>query len=70
LEIGVLQYHLDRLAKDGLAEITFVNHLHGHIYWAHTSAGSSQRQAGLSQLRFDLAQSQTAKADKFSLPDI
>ena len=39
MEIGVLQYHLDRLQKDGLADITGLNYLHGHVYWVLTPEG-------------------------------
>ena len=39
MERGVLLYHLDRLAEDGLAKVTGGNYVHGHTYWALTPAG-------------------------------
>lgn len=33
MERGVLQYHLDRLHENGLAQSTGGNYLHGHVYW-------------------------------------
>jgi len=39
MERGVVQYHLDRLRDAGFAEVSGGNYLHGHTYWALTSAG-------------------------------
>jgi hypothetical protein len=36
---GVLQYHLDRLGKAGLARLTGGNYLHGHTSWCITPKG-------------------------------
>jgi DNA-binding transcriptional ArsR family regulator len=39
MELGILQYHLDRLREAGLAEITGGNYLDGHVYWGLTTEG-------------------------------
>ena len=39
MERGLLRYHLDCLFKYGFADITGLNYLQGHTYWALTPEG-------------------------------
>ena len=39
MERGVLEYHLDRLKKSGLADVTGGNYALEHVYWAVTPEG-------------------------------
>jgi DNA-binding MarR family transcriptional regulator len=39
MELGVMQYHLDRLQQAGYADVTGGDYVNGYVFWALTPAG-------------------------------